>query len=81
MIQAVVDGHTDAAVGDLPVLQYRLRENPELPITIVAVDERVQHYGFAVRHGSALLRRMDVALLALLESGRVEAVERRWLTN
>jgi polar amino acid transport system substrate-binding protein len=77
----VLQGGADAAVGDLPVLQYELRQKPGLPITLVPIDDRVQHYGFAVRHDDPVHRWIDVALLALLEDGRVTVVERRWLTN
>lgn len=80
-IAMVVDKRADAVIGDLPVLQYELLKEPDLPITLIAIDERTQHYGFAVPHGSPLRRRIDLALLELLESGRIDAIERRWLTN
>lgn len=80
-IGKVTSGSVDAMIGDLPVLQYHLRDDPELPITLIAVDERVDNYGFAIPHDSPLLIPLDLALLHVIERGEVAQAERRWLTQ
>jgi polar amino acid transport system substrate-binding protein len=78
-IQQVVDGEADAVVYDRPILQYWLRENPAAELTLSESSYEPQSYGFALPLGSTLSHRLNVALQEARETGRLEAIRRKWL--
>lgn len=80
-MRAVVDEEIDAAVSDLPLLQYELHKSPELPVKLIGVDAIVENYGFAVAHGSPLLVPLNRGLLKAIEDGDVARAEKRYLTE
>ncbi len=78
-VARLAQGDADAVVFDEPMIQYYLREHPTAPFDRAERTYEPQGYGFAVPVGSGLGHRLDVALERLRESGRLRAIERRWL--
>lgn len=70
----------DAVVYDKPVLQYWLREHPDVELVLSIQEYEPQGYGFAVPLDDGALRReIDVALLEMEEGGRLDEIRARWL--
>ncbi|MCA9672298.1 MAG: transporter substrate-binding domain-containing protein [Myxococcales bacterium] len=74
----LVGGKVDAMLYDLPVLQYYLLEHPELPLVVHTSQTSPDNYGFAVRRGSPLRNRIDIALLRLREGHVLRTIMQRW---
>lgn len=69
----------DAMVFDRPQLLYFLRERHESSAAVSRANYARQNYGFAVPVSSPLIRQMNIRLLELQESGRVDRIVRAWL--
>lgn len=78
-ISMVVHGRADAFIYDEPSLRWHLVRHPDLPIRLAPGTYDQHNFGFALRHGSPLLDRLDVVLLEMAESGQLDAMEARWL--
>jgi len=78
-IDRLVDERVDAVVYDRPVLQYHLRENESLGLALSTHEYEPQGYGFAFPLGSPLAHQVNVQLLALEESGQLDAIKDEWL--
>lgn len=72
-------GEVAALVHDRPILQHYLNEHAEVEAVLLDARYRPQGYGFAVPHGTALERRLDVALPGQLENRSIAAIVERWL--
>lgn len=69
----------DAIVYDRPQIMYYLKENPDKDISMSNAEYMPQRYGFALRMGSNLLNKVNVALLELQESGDIDEIDKDWL--
>ena len=69
----------DAMVFDRPQLLYFLKERGASSIAVSRATYARQNYGFAVPLMSSLISEMNVRLLELQESGRVDRIVRAWL--
>lgn len=77
---AKVEAHdADAIVFDRPVLQYHLRQHPQLDLVLADASYMPQGYGFAAALGRPLAHRISVALLQLTEAGRIDAILHQYL--
>ncbi|ERN40722.1 ABC-type amino acid transport/signal transduction system, periplasmic component [Rubidibacter lacunae KORDI 51-2] len=65
-----------AVVNDSPTLLYFASQNPEFAV-VGDVFER-QQYGVALPEGSSYTESVNRVLLRLRESGKLQAIERRW---
>jgi len=72
-------GRVDAVVYDRPQLLYFLKEHPDRDVAISTAQYQRQGYGFALSLHAAALHEMNVALLALEESGSVQRIIDGWL--
>ncbi len=77
--RAVASGDADAAVFDRPILQYVLREHPELQLRLSDASYEPQRYGFAFPVGSELRHEVSITLLELIETGHTESIAASWL--
>lgn len=75
----VLDGSAIATISDLPILQYEVAQHPEWPVKLIASDERVENYGFALAHGNPMIRSVNLSLLRMVESGELAAIRAKWL--
>jgi polar amino acid transport system substrate-binding protein len=72
-------GRVDAVVYDRPQLLYFLEEHPDRDVAISTAQYQRQGYGFALPLHTAALHEVNVALLALEESGSVQRIIDGWL--
>ena len=81
-IQAdLLSGVIVAVVGDGPMLEAFDRAHPKLPVTVVGPLFDRHKYAFAMPAGSELRRPIDMALLALEESGETAAIYARYFSG
>ena len=77
-VNALVKGRVGAIVQDAPVLEYYDNSHPELPITEVGALFLPQKYGFVLPKGSALVRPVDIQILAARESGYLDKLKAKY---
>lgn len=81
-IQLIKTGRAEAVVFDYPALRYYLQHEKEVHgLKLAETHFNKQDYGFAVRLHSHMAHEMDVELLGMLESGRLEEIEEQWLAE
>jgi polar amino acid transport system substrate-binding protein len=73
------NGEVDAIVFDRPQLRYLMREKHEPKFAVSSAEYMRQNYGFAMPVGTTLLHSVNINLLQLEESGRVDRIVRAWL--
>jgi polar amino acid transport system substrate-binding protein len=85
-VESLQDGYTllkqqavDALVFDRPQLLYYLNERHDPAVAVSNAEYMRQNYGFATPLSSALVHELNVHLLQLEESGRVDRIVRAWL--
>ncbi len=77
-LSRVSSGQAEAMIYDYPVLKYYLHENPELELSAIQTSILSDNYGFAARHNSPLIGKINLALLKLRENGKVSAIASQW---
>ena len=70
-----------AVVFDRPQLLYFLKEKHNPDIAVSQAQFEPQGYGFAFPIDSPLVHKMDVQLLWMKESGKLDKIFREWLGN
>ncbi len=75
----LIKGEVDAIVFDRPQLRYLVREKHDTKFAVSTAEYMRQNYGFALPIGTTLLHPVNVNLLQLQESGRVDRIVRAWL--
>lgn len=70
-----------AVVFDRPQLLYFLKQNHNSDMAVSQAQFEPQGYGFAFPVDEPLVRKVDVQLLRLKESGRLDKIIREWLGN
>jgi len=76
--QALLEGLLDAVVYDAPNLLYYANEEGKGKVKVVGKPFARQEYGIALPLGRALRKRINLAYLALIESGELETIRARW---
>ena len=69
----------DAVVFDRPQLRYYLSQQHDAGLAVSSAEYMRQNYGFAMSLTSPLVHPLNVTLLQLQESGRVDRIVREWL--
>lgn len=69
----------DAVVFDRPQLLYLLQQHVDSRLAVSTAEYRRQNYSFAVALSSTLVSPLNVHLLQLEESGRVDKIVQSWL--
>lgn len=72
-------GLADVVVFDYPALEYRLKNQAQAGLTLSQTRFMTQNYGFAVALGSPLSQKLDVQLLQLQESGKLDRLTQNGL--
>ncbi|MGC9526503.1 MAG: transporter substrate-binding domain-containing protein [Limnospira sp.] len=78
-VSLLKEGQVEGVVFDQPALQYYLNQNPELDLKLANFYITIEAYGFALPQNSPLRQTLNVAILELWESGRIEEIARIWL--
>jgi ABC-type amino acid transport substrate-binding protein len=77
----VLAGDVQALVFDAPTLQYLAAQQGGGVLQVVGPVFAVQKYGIAVPDGSPLRKRINDALLEIVEDGRYEALHDKWFAH
>ncbi|MGH9667508.1 MAG: transporter substrate-binding domain-containing protein, partial [Bryobacteraceae bacterium] len=75
----VLNKSVDALVFDRPQLRYFLQKQHNSLMAISTAEYVRQNYGFAMPLSTSLLHAVNLNLLQLEESGRVDRIVRAWL--
>jgi polar amino acid transport system substrate-binding protein len=85
-VESLQEGYTllkqksvDAFVFDRPQLLYFLQQRHDSSVAVSNAEYMRQNYGFALPLSSTLMHEINVILLQLEESGRVDRIVRSWL--
>jgi polar amino acid transport system substrate-binding protein len=76
---ALKDQEVDAVVFDRPEMLYFLKKHHDDEVVVSNKQYMRQGYGFAVQMNSGRIHKIDINLLKLQESGRVERIVNQWL--
>jgi polar amino acid transport system substrate-binding protein len=78
--QALATGQIEAAVGDLPVWNEYVRNNPG-KVAVVAGFDTGEQYGFAVKKGAnpQLLQTINEAIAAAKADGTYDKIYEKWI--
>ncbi|RDE09508.1 transporter substrate-binding domain-containing protein [Pelagibacterium lacus] len=77
-VAALEAGEVDAIVGDAPILEHYVLNNPQDQLAVVGNIFHPDKYGFAFPLGSELTRAVTLEILAAQESGALEALKQRY---
>jgi polar amino acid transport system substrate-binding protein len=69
----------DALVFDRPQLEFFLNQQHDSNVALSDAEYDHQNYGFALQLNSTLVHQMNLNLLQLEESGRMDRIVRAWL--
>lgn len=78
-IARLQSGLADVVVFDYPALEYRLKSQAPAGLSLSQTRFMTQNYGFAVSLGSPLSQQLDVQLLQLHESGKLDRLTKNGL--
>ncbi len=77
-LQELINGNVDAYVNDLPATLYAIQQAGLQEVRISSRPLTSDHYGIALPQGSALRGEVDRGLQAVLASGQMDRLHRRW---
>ncbi len=77
-VAALLDGSTDAIVGDAPVLEYYAHTHPEKGVEVIGGIFEPDKYGFGLTLNSPLTKRLTVELLGAHERDLVEELHAKY---
>jgi polar amino acid transport system substrate-binding protein len=78
-VALVEQRQVDGMIFDQPALKYYLRRQPGKELRVANFGLATETYGFALAEEAGLDRPLDIALLKLHRSGRIDAIARSWL--
>ncbi|MGK7932204.1 MAG: transporter substrate-binding domain-containing protein [Microcystaceae cyanobacterium] len=74
-VQKVLNNQAEAVLFDVPALEYYLIKNPEVALKIADVTFASENYGFALPSNSPLMNEINIAIIALDEEGKLDAIQ------
>jgi len=77
-IAALVNGEVEAVVYDAPNLLYYANGKGKGKVTVVGKIFEPQDYGLALPQGSILRKKINLAILELIEAGEYERIKTKW---
>ncbi len=80
-VSLLLENKVQAVVFDHPALKYYLQQNPTHGLRLAESHFQRQDYGFAMRRGGDHRVRINIALLKLQETGRLNDLEESWLAQ
>ncbi len=78
-ISLLIAKKVDAVLYDRPQLQYYLQQHPSTNLVLSAGEFDRQGYGFAFPVEDTLLHQINISLLDLKESGKIQTITSNWL--
>ena len=80
-IKLLQERQVEGVIFDRPALRYWLTKNPESGLQLAPFDLAKQTYGFAVRSGSPMRKKINFSLLQMHRSGKITRIVDSVLTN
>ena len=77
-IAALVNGEVEAVVYDAPNLLFYANGEGKGKVTVVGKIFEPQDYGLALPQGSILRKKINLAILSLIESGEFGRIKTKW---
>lgn len=80
LVEELLQGGIDAAVGDISVMSFYLKSNPEKKLRILKDERFKENYlGIAVKKGNKeLLVKINGGLKQIMDDGKYAAIVRKW---
>lgn len=78
LIDALRTGDVDAIIGDAAILEYYQHSHPKVPVMVVGAVFRPEQMGFAAPLGSPLIRPMNLAIVANMQSGMIDRLRAKY---
>lgn len=76
-IERLESGQVQGVMFDIPALQYYLYQHPEAPFKIADLSVAFEDYGFVLPLDNDLIRELNIAIIELKQSGRLEEIINR----
>ena len=78
-IERLKSGQAEGVMFDVPALRYYLYQNPTAPLKIADLAVSFEDYGFILPLDNKLIRELDIEIVKLKQSGRLEEIIEREL--
>lgn len=78
LLDLLKSGEVDAIIDDAPAI-YNMKKNHIDKIDIIDKLFDKQNYGFAVKTQSPLREKMNIEILDLIQTGRMDDIQMKWL--
>ncbi len=76
-IEQLKSGQAQGVMFDIPALQYYLYQHPEASFKIANLSIAVEDYGLVLPLDNTFIREMNIAIIQLKQSGRLEEIIQR----
>ena len=76
-IERLKSGQAEGVMFDVPALRYYLYQNPTAPLKIADLAVSFEDYGFILPLDNKLIRELDIEIVKLKQSGRLEEIIER----
>ncbi len=76
-IERLKSGQAEGVMFDIPALQYYLYQHPEVPFRVASLSIAFEDYGFVLPLNNKLTRDLNLAIVKLKQSGRLEEIIER----
>ncbi len=76
-IERLKAGQVEAVLFDVPALEYYLYRHPEAPFKVANISIAFEDYGFVLPLDSTLIRPLNIGIIKLKQSGRLEEIIER----
>ncbi|WP_107667286.1 transporter substrate-binding domain-containing protein [Cyanothece sp. BG0011] len=73
-VERLKSGQAQGVLFDVPALKYYLYQHPEAPFKIADVSIALEDYGFVLPLDNNLIRELNIAIVELKQSGRLEEI-------
>ncbi|EAZ89228.1 transporter substrate-binding domain-containing protein [Crocosphaera chwakensis] len=76
-LERLKSGQAQGVMFDVPALKYYLYQHPEAPFQIADLSIALEDYGFVLPLDNDLIRELNIAIVELKQSGRLEEIMNR----
>lgn len=73
-IERLKSGKAKGVMFDVPALEYYLYQHPEVPLKLANISVAVEDYGFVLPLNSELVNDLNIIIMQLKESGRLQEI-------
>ena len=77
--ELLISGKVDGVIFDRPSLRYYIKQNPDKPLKLASFNLSRETFGFVLHVDNPYLRSIDVELLRLYSTGKIDEIANRIL--